>query len=130
MEDRDSIYTEIASVIGTEAADKLCGVWGGLEEYIPASVTEDHPLSEIIGLEAASALCKHFRVGATGIRIVLPMRRLHVAASIRTMLEEGKTARSIARQLRVHIRTVYRHRAKLRKKKRQARLLGTKKVAG
>lgn len=128
LQDRNNIYADIVDVIGTEAADKLCAEWGGKSKYTPAFATADHPLTQIIGFEAAKALCDYYRVGRTGARIELPMRKSSKAAAIRAMLEEGKSAGEVATELNVHQRTVFRHRAKMQAER--GRALGKRRAGG
>lgn len=46
----------IADIVGAPAALKIAARWGGTRLYITEAPGEDHPLAQLIGLDAARAL--------------------------------------------------------------------------
>lgn len=114
------IIAEIAEIAGPDAAWALAREHGGTTVFIPAEATRDDWLSRLVGFEAAAKVCAHYRITsgegrANGIRLLIPMASAaRDAERWRQALEAGLSARDTARQLGVHERTVYRHRAQER----------------
>ncbi len=63
-----AIFDQVAAVIGSGDAAKLCDRLGGTCIYVPASVGTNHPITLAIGAAAAKLLCEHF----TGEQLQLP----------------------------------------------------------
>ncbi|MBX8799251.1 helix-turn-helix domain-containing protein [Ochrobactrum sp. MR28] len=117
------VLNEIAQVAGIDAAWEIARAQGGITVYIPYSATEDHWLTELVGLDNASKICEHFRVGNTGMRILIPMARYHQAKDrLVKALEAGMSAPEAASTAGVHERTAYRARRKLGLKNDQGSL--------
>ncbi len=55
-----SIFDEVAAVIGSEDARRLCDRLGGTQLYVPAAAGHNHPITAAIGAKAAKLLCEHF----------------------------------------------------------------------
>lgn len=99
---------EIAEIIGIPAAVRMGEAVGGTRIYIPATVGEDHWLSEIIGRDLAQKIAAHFALGRLGISLDLPL--LPRSLRIDMLTARGDSARAIALKLGITRRTVYRHR--------------------
>lgn len=106
------LLNRIADVAGERAALILAREKACEKIYIPATVTEDHWLPKLIGMESAIALCKRY----AGDRIEIPpamagdkRRRAQVIAQ---MIDKGYSTNSIARTLGVTHKTVQLHRRK------------------
>ncbi len=56
-----AIFDQVAAVIGSGDAVRLCERLGGTPLYVPASVGVNHPISIAIGAAAAKLLCEHFK---------------------------------------------------------------------
>ena len=112
--DPKNILDEIAMVAGQDVADTVARAFGGRTLYVPARLPKEHPLVEALGDEAAAILSQHFKVGRTGISLLIPMGK-HAEATAQKVIDlsnSGWTAPRIASELGIHIRTVYRIRAR------------------
>lgn len=126
--DLPQVLAEIAEIVGREAALRLAIDRGGQQVFIPASVDADHWLAKLIGLDAAMALCAHFRIGSAeqtaqarfnGVYLLIPLAaQVRRNARLRMLIEQGLTDRQIIRMTGLHTRTISRHRARLRAEKR------------
>jgi hypothetical protein len=106
------IYREIADAAGLEAALKIGDAYGGRRVHIPrvARLTEKHWLRELVGDEAAEALCRW----ADGSAVELPLapetgvngRRRRAEKA----LSQGLSANEAARLSGRHVRSIYRYR--------------------
>ncbi len=109
-------YRNIADAAGLEAALKIGDAYGGRRIHIPrpARLTENHWLRQLIGDEAARALCQW----ADGSQIELPLAPDRGPAGRRRRaqkaLAEGLSADEAARVSGQHVRSVYRHRERQR----------------
>lgn len=117
-----TLFETLEELIGAEMAARLCCENGGRVVYIPHAAPDDHWLVLAIGRAAADKVCNHFRNGhRSGSRLLLPMGRYGRAemltATVSDMTDKGLTAPQIAISLRVHVRTVYRIRRKIRAKR-------------
>jgi len=122
VEDRNDILGEIEEVLGEEIAQILAHAYGGNVIYLPAKATPEHPLNALIGEEAFKKLTDHFRVGDSGIRFLVPMgqnlKRREYSRQILRLNAEGVSVAQIARDLQIHVRTVFRHLAIKKKRLR------------
>ncbi|OKP69613.1 helix-turn-helix domain-containing protein [Ensifer adhaerens] len=110
-----AIIAEIIEVAGAPAAWELCRAHGGQSVYIPYAASEDHWLAVLVGIEAATKICVHFRAGNAGVQILIPMARQAKAQQrLVKALEDGMSASKAASVAGVHERTAYRARRKLR----------------
>lgn len=113
MEHKEDLLAEIEAVIGVDAAQVLVHAYGGTVIYIPGKAYSNHPFNVLIGVEAFAKLANHFRVGETGIRILMPMGRnakiRECGDKILRLSGEGISTQEIAKRLKIHVRTVYRH---------------------
>jgi hypothetical protein len=107
---------ELSGVISREAFDKLLSARGGTRVYIPATVSSKHWLTELLGVDDATKLCKHFSVDcARGTRLDIPQGKHARNAAIDRSIDEldqsgNRSSREIARMLRVTQRRVHRRR--------------------
>ena len=124
-----SFLAELESAIGADATLSLIEAKGGTNIFIPATITPDHWLVDLLGLDAAAKLCEYFAVGAVnahgdtvGLRggvYTIPnnktrARGLRYRQAVLTASLAGRTVTEIALHLGIHIRNVKRWRAKLR----------------
>lgn len=123
------VLAEIAEVGGLDAALKIAERRGGARMSVPAQLSEDHWLVELLGLDTARRLSEHFTSGKTSQEFEVPLgptgSRRQLQAAIRRLIAEGNIAGDeIARRLRIAGRTVRRHKNALRHQdRRQGRLL-------
>jgi hypothetical protein len=119
-----AMLQEIAEVAGEAAALKIAAQYGGKRVYIPARPgPDDHWLTALVGIEAATRLCTHFAVDRRrGAQIEIP---LHATGTYRQFLrslsrqmhelnEAGLSSSEIAGRLGLTQRTVFRHRERHR----------------
>lgn len=110
------VLAEIAEVAGKDAAWEIARAQGGRVVYIPAKVDDGHWLSELVGQEKAKLICDHFRVGDSGLRILIPLAKFASQRErLARALEQGLTAPDAAQAAGMHVRTAYRARARRRK---------------
>lgn len=133
-----SLFDHIAAVIGAGAALVLFRARGGARITIPARAPDGHWLVELIGREAADALCDHYRQGTPsnsmrGAELDLPRGPTGVmgefaptlARARRVMAEAlaaGHSAEEAARQAGLTRRTAYRMRGRSKRDPRQGDL--------
>ena len=120
---------ELEAVAGREAALKVAKAVGGTRVSFPFDVSEDHWLAQLVGMEAAQAICGHFRTtGAGGERygarhVFVPRGpyRYHTQGRERIVQEliSGASPRAAARSAGMSERTAYRVKAEMRKKKKK-----------
>lgn len=105
---------EIARVAGVPAALALSRDKGGSVVYIPADPADDHWLIGCVGAEAARAIAAEF--GNCRVLIPLAGNRFYARAAraAALMIEEGASTSETARQLGIHVRTVFRHKKRMR----------------
>lgn len=116
------VLDEIVEAAGWEATNAIVSQYGGCTIYIPARLSKDHWLVELVGITAAEAICKHFQVHKTGIRLLIPKGSKSRSRWVRDMVcklhLEGNSVQTMAQKLRVHERTIYRYLAMPAKRKR------------
>lgn len=108
----------IADAAGLDAALKLADAYGGTRVSFPARVSDDHWLSQLVGLEAAKAICKEMAQISPGGRmrgageIVIPRGPANHYAKARArfnqLREEELSVRKAARIVQVHEQTGFR----------------------
>lgn len=112
------VLAQIADVVGEDAALTIATLRGGTQVYIPPVVSADHWLAQAIGHQAANELADCLTCGIKGFRLEIPMGPMSSEAQARAqidkMIAEGRSERDIAMATRYSIRTVRRHRAKIR----------------
>lgn len=113
------VLGDIARIAGEEAAIKLGRKMGGTRVYFPAEPRPDHWLCQLVGREAARAICDHLTGGfAGGARIDLPIGSFShqetARAIVDRMIGEGASERDIALSARYTERGVRKRKAKLR----------------
>ncbi|WP_328184657.1 Mor transcription activator family protein [Marinobacter sp. OP 3.4] len=113
MTDWDTDYLptslkELIDVIGLEATQALVSVYGGTRLTVPAKMRDDHPLAELLGVEAARTLSQHYALE----RVDVPTGSAATkAARNRKMREEhqveGISVRRLALRYRLTERRVW-----------------------
>lgn len=116
------VMQEIVEVAGIKAAWEIVRTCGGRPISIPHEIKETHWLVDLVGMEAAQKISKHFTAGWKRISIQIPLardaeRRLRLIKA----LESGMSATDAAAVSGVHVRTAYRTRKKI-KEDRQGEL--------
>ncbi|MDA4629930.1 hypothetical protein NZA98_02170, partial [Escherichia coli] len=87
------VIAEIAEVAGVEAAWAMSQAFGGQTVYIPREATPGHWLVELVGIEAAAKICKHYRAGNAGMQVLIPLAKNHAAKQrLIKALEAGMSA--------------------------------------
>lgn len=105
----------VAEALGETAALRLAYHFGGVEIYVPdpPHLVPGHPLVETLGQDLALALYRLFGRG----RLMVPIGPARQSSSRRTKLParlRHVSRAEAARELGVHIRTLYRARARAR----------------
>ncbi|WP_321447409.1 AsnC family protein [uncultured Cohaesibacter sp.] len=117
------VLSEIAEVTDVNTALMIANVMGGGRAHIPPYASDDHWLTELVGLEKAKVICGYFRIitsdgRAVGIVIDVPLakawKRTSDTKRIDKGLLQGKTYDVIAREVGVSRMTVLRRSKKLR----------------
>lgn len=118
----------LSEICGEGPALKLLAARGGGSIYVPARLTDDHWLVQLMGEAGAQALAAHVRTGHGGGRVELSRgpagRFTEYRARLADEVVKGGTAAEIARRLRITERSVRRERRRQRADgdKRQGRL--------
>jgi hypothetical protein len=87
-----AIFDEVAAVIGSGPAAKLCDRFGGTYLYVPHVAANNHEIAVVIGLELAELLSERF----AGANLLLP-KAYHRKQRVIALLREGKLSiRAIA----------------------------------
>lgn len=116
------VIAEIEQIAGHDAALKLSLAKGGQTVYIPREATQGHWLVDVVGLEAATKICNHYRVANTGARLLIPIARQALQKRrLVEALESGASATKAAEASGMHERSAFRARKRL-KDKRQGSL--------
>lgn len=111
-----AVLAEIAEAAGQEAAWALARAKGGTTVYIPYSAGEAHWLTELVGAEAAEAICAHFRVANTGARVLIPIAKQgHQRERLYKALEDGMSAPQAASAAGMHERSAFRARSRMKR---------------
>lgn len=113
-EDLPDLLREVAEAAGVTAALRLARAFGGRPKYIPHRLPPNHELIDAAGPKAAAWLSQTY----AGETLIIPLGPEADGAAkrrtIRARLAEGTPHQAIAREVRVHIRTVEREAARLR----------------
>lgn len=111
------VLGEIADAAGEAAALAIAEERGGTQVYFPPVPSEDHWLCDLIGREAALAVCDRLTCGVGPLRVDLPLGPAGHAAKARAqvdaLLAQNKSERYIARVTGYTIRGIRMRRAKL-----------------
>lgn len=106
------LLNRIADVAGERAAlilgrEKACE-----KIYIPTNAPENHWLSQLVGIDAARAICDQFGPGHLEIPPAMAGEKRRRSQAIAQMLDKGYSTNAIARSLGVTHKTVQLHRRK------------------
>lgn len=126
------VLHEIAKVAGEAAAVALAAQVGGNRVYIPLPVNlhDRHWLVECVGRRAAEKIAAHYAGASAGARTgtyidvplgaggAYPQLRRAIAKRVHELDKAGKSAREITRAAGITARTVHRHRAAHRGRKK------------
>lgn len=109
---------ELEEICGRDAAARLLAAFGGTRVYVPAAMSDEHPLVIVMGEAAALALAAALRTGNGGMVVRLPIGSFSARARQRELLRlavaQGGSAATIARRLGITIRTVFREKRRQR----------------
>jgi Mor family transcriptional regulator len=101
----DSLYGQVAQLIGWAAADKLIEHFGGRRLYIPRTASRRNQIRRSIGARLAAAMAREF--GSERILIPATCDRARRRARIFAMRANGISVSRIARELHCTERYVY-----------------------
>jgi hypothetical protein len=113
-QDLPLVLQQVAEAIGIATACRLAMDFGGREIYLPKRLSDKHPLVLSLGRPAAEQVVALLGDGAIEIPLGPTTYEARIGAAINKRLEAGQSEAQISRALRVHIRTVRRHRAKMK----------------
>jgi len=112
------VLADIAEVAGLDAALKVAENRGGARAVFPAHARHGHWLTDLVGFESAKKICDHYRTGAGGAELLIPLgpRNMYGQArrKFRELTADGCSVEDAARQLGVHLRSARRWRQKER----------------
>ena len=101
MDREQGLLEELVEVAGLQAVIRICRQFGGRPIYIPAQMTETHPVSLAIGYESAKELSR--RHGGERLQIPPEVRALMLKrnAEIVAMYQSGAAISELAREFAV-----------------------------
>ena len=97
---------EIHRLLPGDDGRKLCQAFGGTRVFIPRGYSDDHPLVELLGVEAATRLIRRF--GGTQQSIPMAKSNRKRDEAIRNDWMDGMTKRKIALKYGLSERSVHR----------------------
>lgn len=110
--------TDLVDAVGEQAAIALVQAKAGQSIYVPGTVSADHPLAVLMGLEAARRLSDH--LGGRGVNVLVPRantgRWAEARARTSALLSSGASESMIAREMGVTVRAVQRFKQRRRGK--------------
>jgi len=117
------LLNRIAAVAGERAALVLGREKAGQKIYIPGTMTSEHWLATMIGLEAATAIADTFGSQHIVVPAALSGEKIRRARVIAQLLDEGYSINQIVQRTGVSFNTVRNHAKKRgRKNDRQGEL--------
>jgi DNA-binding NarL/FixJ family response regulator len=118
LEELPSLLREIAEVADLESALIIASLKGGGKAYFSNTPKAGSWLADAVGLEKAMVIGQAL-APATGVTLEVPMGAYRITLNRLLTLQmrrKGKSQQDIARQLKVHTRTVQRYCVTLREK--------------
>jgi hypothetical protein len=112
-----SILARIADAAGETAATRIAAAFGGRRLYIPERLPADHPLCRLVGFDAARAIRRDLGCGHVDVPLARTPGEAETRRTIAALDDRGLNARAIAARLGCTMRTVYRHRAAIRRER-------------
>jgi hypothetical protein len=122
MNQFSGILSDIADIVGSDAAYKVASSVGGTRVSIPPRAIEGHWLTDLLGFEQADAICRGLATldpdgKLRGVRDeIIPKGPAAIMRAARRRakeaLESGSSARDAARISGLHERTIWRMKAK------------------
>jgi hypothetical protein len=109
-----TILEDIGAEIGYTGTTALVSWFGGGNLYVPASISELHPIARAIGIKAAQRLVNAWGSETLWIPDGSYEERMRRDRIIATLLNEGKSCREIATISGIHRRRVQQIAAKMR----------------
>lgn len=116
MTDWPGILAIVADAAGDAAARDLMRARGGMRCYIPARPRDGHWLTELVGREAASAICREIGGGEVEIPVGTAMSAARRRARMADLLERGWPVDRVAHAVGVDRSTVKRMRRRMRQR--------------
>ncbi len=102
------LIAEIAEEIGWSATLRVVEVFAGMDLYVPHSPTEDHPLTALVGTDAAWALARRFGGGRVRVDRCVDILRERRDREIRQRYDAGASVRDLVREYQLTTRHVFR----------------------
>lgn len=99
--------SEIAELIGWPATFKLLDIAGGQIRWIPEHTSEEHWLGAILGMEAATKLCKMYGGGCIDIPKGHAEALEHRNRQIRADRKGGTLVKDLAVRYKLTMRQVF-----------------------
>ncbi len=103
------MLNSIAEIAGEQAALLLGREKAGQQVYIPSTVTADHWLTDLVGIDAASAIAAHYGSQKIVLPAALSGDKRRRAAAIAEMTEKGYSLNKIVRLTGLSRSTVQSH---------------------
>lgn len=111
------VLADIAEVAGDAVALAIAATKGGQEKVhipLPRNLAPSHWLVETVGMVAAEKIAQRLGGGAVDIPLGPLAHGRRAREAMRRAIAQGKSANEIVRIAGVHVRTVWKHKAKRR----------------
>jgi hypothetical protein len=100
----------VANVSGEAAVERMIRELGGTRVYVPVNAQAHHVICSVLPVAAVRQITKEFGCGWVALPLSFTSSIAVRRAAIRELNADGKSASTIARELGVSVRTVFRHR--------------------
>ncbi|TBW58538.1 hypothetical protein EZI54_03910 [Marinobacter halodurans] len=112
MSDWDTDYLpaslkDLIDVVGLEPARKLVSVYGGTRLTVPAKMHAAHPLAELLGIEAAQALSRHYALERVDVPTASAATKAARNREMREHHQAGVSVRRLALRYQLTERRVW-----------------------
>ncbi len=122
-DEQEHLLDDIRELVGDEVADKLIAEAGGMRISLPrpSALTPNSRISRLIGYEDAKRIVDAVCPASVGVaQFTVPLsvhsRQQRTNQRLSELLSrDGLTSNDVARLAGVHVRTVYRHKARMRR---------------
>lgn len=121
LETKETILSDLEDILSAEAFEKFKNAFCGLRVYLPSvrNLTENSPISKVLGYEDAQKLCEEYVPYSTGILLEIPLGDFSLKQrtnnKIKQELLRGTPVSEIVKKLGIHRRTLFNHKAKMKR---------------